>query len=340
MKAAFLKKPFKIEIQDVERPKVRDTDVLIEVIETGVCGSDLHTYEGIHPFRKPPVILGHEVSGNICELGSKVMGIDIGTRVAVEPLITCGKCSFCLQGTYNICPERIVPGVANWKGTFAEYFTTPAKSVYTLKNNVSYTSGVLAEPIAVGLHAARRANIKDNSTLIIGLGPVGIGAAISAKILGSKQVIATDIAEINLKVAKELGVDQTINVSEEDLRTKAKEFVPEGFDSAIVATGYPKAIEDAIALTRRCASIVVVSLFTKSITTSLNQFVLQEKEIFGSSAYTKSDFEMVVNWLNDNKLKPDSMATHKMPLEKASKALEMLHKRNEPVIKIILKPKP
>jgi len=340
MKAAVLKKPFKIEIQEVEKPKVRDNEVLIEVIEAGVCGSDLHTYEGVHPFRKPPVILGHEVSGNVCKLGSKVTGIDIGTKVAVEPLISCGECSFCRQGRYNICPERIVPGVAGWKGTFAEYFATPAERVYPLKNNVSYTSGVLAEPIAVGLHAARRVNIKDNSTLVIGLGPVGIGAAVSAKILGSKQVIATDIAEINLKVAKELGIDQTINVSKEDLRTKAKEFVPEGFDSVIVATGYPKAIEDAIALTRRCASIVVVSLFTKSITTSFSQFVLQEKEIFGSSAYIKSDFEIVVNWLNDGKLKPDSMATHKMPLEKASKALEILHKRNEPVIKIILKPKP
>lgn len=339
MKAVVLTKPFKIEICNVEMPIFGDNDVLIKVIETGVCGSDLHTYEGVHPFRKPPVILGHEIAGKIHEVGSKVSDVEIGTKVAVEPLITCEKCSYCRQGRYNICPERIVPGVGDWKGTFAEYFVAPIERIYPLEKHVTYTSGVLAEPIAVGLHAARRANVKDASTLVLGLGPIGIGAAISAKILGSRLVVATDIVKTNLKVAKQLGVDDTIDVSMEDLESTAKELVPKGFDSVIVASGYTKAIDEAISIARRGATIVVVSLFTNKITADLNQFVLQEKEIFGSSAYTKKDFKTVVNWLNDGKLKPDSMATHIMPLENASKALEILHKRTEPVIKIILRPK-
>lgn len=340
MKAAVLSRPFKIEILDVEMPKLGENDALIEVVEAGVCGSDLHTYRGVHPFRKPPVILGHEVAGRVHKLGARVSGVDIGTRVAVEPQIACGECLYCSQGRYNICPKKIVPGVGGWKGTFAEYFVAPAERLLPLEDYVSYTSGVLAEPIAVGLHAARRAHVQERSTLVLGLGPVGIGAAVSARMLGSRLVVGTDIAKPNLRVAQLLGVDDAIDVSSQNLQQAARELSPEGFDSVIVAAGYPTAVTDAISLSKRGATIIAVTLFEEEITADLNQLVVQEREILGSSAYTSSDFEMVVDWLNKGHLKPESMVTHVMPLEKAPEALEILDKRTEPAIKIILKPKP
>jgi len=339
MKAAVLSSPFNLQVIDVEEPTVSEKDVLIEVVEAGVCGSDLHTYRGLHPFRKPPVILGHEVAGDVCEFGAKVSSVDIGTRVAVEPQIACGKCSYCRQGRYNICPTKIVPGVGGWKGAFAEYFVAPAERLFPLARHISYTSGVLAEPIAVGLHAARRARVEEASILVLGLGPVGIGAAVSAKMLGSEQVVATDIAKLNLQVAHQLGVDRTIDVDSQDLASIARELAPEGFDSVIVSTEYPKAIDDAISLSRRGATIVAVSLFEHETKIDLNPLVVGEREIVGSSAYTQSDFKTVVDWINQDKLKPNNMVTHVMPLEKAPEALELLHKRSEPAIKIILKPR-
>ncbi len=339
MKAAVLSSPFKVEILDVEVPKVGENDVLIEVVEAGICGSDQHAYRGVHPFRKPPVILGHEVAGRVHKLGARVSRVDVGARVSVEPQIPCGECVYCSQGRYNICPKKIVPGVGNWKGTFAEYFVAPADRLLALENQVSYTSGVLAEPIAVGLHAARRAGVQEHSTLVVGLGPVGIGAAVSARMLGSKLVVGTDIAKPNLSVAQLLGVDETIDVSSQNLQEAAGEFNPEGFDSVIVAAGYPRAVTDAISLTKRGATIVVVTLFEEETITDFNQLVVQEREILGSSMYTKNDFETVVDWLNKGRLKPEPMVTHVMTLEKTPEALEILDKRTEPAIKIILKPK-
>ncbi len=338
MKAAILTRPYNIEIIDIEIPAIGKNDVLIKVIETGICGSDLHTYEGIHPFRKPPVILGHEVAGDVVEVGKKVTDIDIGTRVAIEPQASCGVCSYCIQGRYNICPKRLLPGVGGWMGTFTEYFVSNSDKVYPLNEKVSYSSGVLAEPIAVGLHGAKRANVKESLTLVLGLGPIGIGTAFSAKILGAKQVVATDIAKINLKVGKNFGVDTPIDVAEQDLITTARKYANEGFNSVIVASGYEGVIDDAISLSKRGATIVVISLFASEIRANINQLVIHEKEILGSSTYTKSDFKTVVDWLNNGKLKPDSMITHKMPLEKASEALDILDKRTEPVIKMILEP--
>ena len=338
MKAAILTKPYNIEIIDVEKPAISENVVLIKVIEAGICGSDLHTYKGIHPFRKPPVILGHEVAGDVIEVGKKVIDVDIGTRVAIEPQAACGVCSYCNQDRYNICPKRLLPGIGGWMGSFAEYFVSNSEKLYPLNEHVSYSSGVLAEPIAVGLHGAKRANVEGSSTLVLGLGPIGIGAAFSAKILGAKQVVATDIAKINLQVAKNFGVDIPIDVAEQDLVTTAREYAKEGFDSVIVASGYEGVIDDAISLSKRGATLVVISLFASEITANINQLVIHEKEILGSSTYTKSDFKTVVDWLNNGELKPDSMITHKMPLEKASEALNILDKRTEPVIKIILKP--
>ncbi|MEM2942691.1 MAG: alcohol dehydrogenase catalytic domain-containing protein [Candidatus Bathyarchaeia archaeon] len=338
MKAAVLSKPFRIEILDIPLPKVGDDDVLVEVVEAGVCGSDLHTYRGVHPFRKPPVVLGHEVAGRVYRLGAKVSGVEAGTRVAVEPQIACGECVYCNQGRYNICPRKIVPGVGGWEGAFAEYFVAPAERLMVLEDRVSYTSGVLAEPIAVGLHAARRAHVQERSTLILGLGPIGIGAAASARMLGSSLVVGTDIAEPNLRVAQLLGADATIDVRSQNLKQVAQELSHEGFDSVIVASSYPGAMTDALSLSRRGGTIVAVTLFEEEVRADLNQLVVQEREILGSSAYTKSDFKTVIDWLNNGRLKPESMVTHVMPLEEAPKALEILDKRTEPVIKIILKP--
>ncbi len=328
MKAAILTKTLNIEILEVEKPIIGENEVLIKVVETGICGSDLHTYEGVHPFRKPPVILGHEVSGEVCEVGKKVSDIDIGTRVVVEPQKSCEKCSYCIQGRYNICPKKLMPGIGGWGGSFAEFFASPADKIYPIKESISYTSGVLTEPISVGLHAARIATEYGTSTLIIGLGSIGIGAVIASKMLGSKLVVATDIAELNLKVAKNLGADFVINVTKQNLETATKKFAPEGFDSVIVASGYPRSIDDAILLSKRGARIVLVSLFSNVIESKLNPLVLQEKEIVGSCTYTRNDFKTVINWLNDNKLKPDEMVTHVMPLKKASEALNLLHKKN------------
>jgi len=132
MKAAVLTEIHKVEIKDVEKPEIKDNEVLIKVKSTGICGSDLHAYRGHHPFRKPPVILGHEVSGVVEEIGDVVNNIKNGDRVTVEPQLGCGECEYCLTGKYNLCIDRRAPGIGNWHGSFAEYFVAPEGTVYKL----------------------------------------------------------------------------------------------------------------------------------------------------------------------------------------------------------------
>ena len=124
--------------------------------------TDLHAFHASHPFRKPPMILGHEAAGEVVQVGAKVKNLKVGERITVEPLKACGKCSYCRSGNYNVCPERVGAGVRGWLGTFAEYFVLPEQRAYKLSPELDYDLGVLVEPLAVGTHAVRIANLEKN----------------------------------------------------------------------------------------------------------------------------------------------------------------------------------
>jgi L-iditol 2-dehydrogenase len=175
MKAVYVEAPYKVVVKDVAEPELRDHDVLIKVKMTGICGSDIHTYKGLHPFRKPPVIIGHEVSGEVVRTGKAVQRIKPGDKVTVEPQAGCGSCEYCLTGHSNYCENRSAPGVKGWYGTMAEYFAAPEHCVFVLPDIVDLEQGVLAEPLAVGIHAARKSNIQlGDKVAILGAGPIGL----------------------------------------------------------------------------------------------------------------------------------------------------------------------
>lgn len=175
MKVTILSNVYKINVIEIEKPKIKENEVLIRVKSSGICGSDLHAYRGHHPFRKPPVILGHEVSGVVEELGKAVDNIKVGDRVTVEPQLGCGECVYCLEGKYNLCINRRAPGIGSWMGSFSEYFVPPYKVVYKLPDTVNYDRGALIEPLAVGVHAVRNANIQLGDTIaILGAGTIGL----------------------------------------------------------------------------------------------------------------------------------------------------------------------
>ncbi len=185
MKAALVTDVEKVSIEEIERPIIKDDEVLIKVKTVGVCGSDLHLFRGTHAFRKPPAILGHEIAGEVVEIGKRVRNLKVGDRVTVEPQYGCGECEFCRQGLINLCTKKIVPGTAKWIGVFVEYFNAPEKTVYKLNDSVSYPMGTMIEPLAVAVRAFRRATVKEKDCVVkLGSGTIGLLCLIVARQMG------------------------------------------------------------------------------------------------------------------------------------------------------------
>ena len=195
MSTGYLSELSKVVVKEFDVPDFDEHSVLVKVKAAGICGSDLHAFHGSHPFRKAPMILGHEAAGEVVKVGAKVKQLKVGDRIAVEPIKACGKCSYCLSGNYNLCPERVIAGVRGWLGTFAEYFVLPEQRAHKLPPELDYDLGVLAEPLAVGTHAVRLANIKKGSTCVV-LEPER--SACSQELPRRKPALAVFIAPISI----------------------------------------------------------------------------------------------------------------------------------------------
>ena len=213
---------------DLPEPQIiNEHDVKIHVRKCGICGSEVHALHGLHPFRIPPVLSGHEFSGDVIEVGSAVTRCAPGDRVTAEPQYGCGECYYCRHGMYNICTNKRVLGASydvpelgggKWTGSLGEYIVVPEKTIVKLAEGVSYEEGALIEPIANGIYAVRRANITPESTIaIIGCGPIGLGDLIGARLYDPKLIVMADISEINLRMAREFGCEHVINSREQDL---------------------------------------------------------------------------------------------------------------------------
>ena len=173
-----------------DMPKVNSKEALIRITAAGIRGSDVHAYIGKHPFRTPPSILGHEIVGEIVEIGNKVVNFKVGDRVTVEPQIGCGHCPTCERGFYNLCEKKVILGTKEWDGGFAEYIVAPEQTLYEIPRSLSIDQAVLAEPLAVGVHAVNIAGIeKGDKVAILGSGPIGLLTAVVAHYKGQQQSV-------------------------------------------------------------------------------------------------------------------------------------------------------
>jgi L-iditol 2-dehydrogenase len=335
VKAALLSEAYRIDIVGTDRPKTRDAEVLIRVKSNGICGSDVHAYRGHHAFRKPPVILGHEVSGIVEEVGRAVVGVEAGDRVAVEPQEGCGRCPQCLAGKENICVSRAAPGIGDWKGSFAQYFAAPAGKVYRLPQGMSYDTGALMEPLAVGVHAARRAGVGlGDSVAVLGVGTIGLMSLVAARKAGASRLYASDLLDFNLGKARELGGDVLINPGREDLLGIMGEREPYGVDKVIVTAAFPPVWEQAVGICRSGGTVCVVGMFGEPVSVDLLGLLLREKSIHLSWLYGRRDFLAAIDIAGAVDLEP--MITHRLPLEEAAKGLKMMDERKEDIVKILL----
>lgn len=337
MKAAFVVDTNKVEIQDIDVPVIGNDEVLIKVKNVGVCGSDLHLFKGTHAFRKPPVILGHEIAGEIVEIGKGVTKFKIGDRVTVEPHIGCGECEFCQKDLVNLCLNKKAPGTPGWIGTFAEYFNAPEKTVYKIADGISYEMGTLVEPLAVAIHAIDRITVPEKDTIaILGSGTIGLLTLVAAREAGYKNIICTDTQQFNLDMAMEQGATLALNPLEEDVVAKVLEFTEgRGVDVALVCAGSKVIVDQASSMTRRRGEVGIVAMITEQIPVNTYNFVFNEISLFGAMTYETKDFAKASEMIN-NGLDLNAFVTQRMDLDQSQQALDVLDQKKENVVKVLI----
>ncbi|RLF02855.1 MAG: hypothetical protein DRJ59_02445 [Thermoprotei archaeon] len=334
MKAALLKGPYSIKIIDVEKPKPGPNQVLIKVRRCGICGSDLHAYKGKHPDFVIPVIPGHEFSGDVVEVGEKVEGINVGDKVCVEPLVTCGKCYFCLRGEYHRCVNLKVLG-AQTNGAFTEYIVVEDKWVHKLPEGLSYEEGAMIEPLAVAVHAVKRAPTLGENVLILGAGTIGLLTLQVAKAMGALNTIITDIVDWKLEIAKKLGATVTVNPLKEDLG----EIIIEqtgglGVDTSFEAVGHKDTLTQALEYTRKGGNVVIIGVFeTPVVDINIMHVVNKELNLFGSLVYNW-DFDTALKLVEKGKVDVKSLVSDVIKLEDLRTGFDRMVTREKGIIKI------
>lgn len=254
--------PGVIEFREVEIPEITDDQVLIKIMKIGICGSDIHVYHGKHPFTSYPVTQGHEVSGMIVKLGKNVTGFTYGQKVTIQPQVVCGKCYPCRHGKYNLCEELKVMGFQT-TGTASHYFAVDAAKVTPLPEDMSFDEGAMIEPLAVAVHAVRRAgDVKVMKIAVLGAGPIGILVAQTAKGMGAESVMITDVSDLRLEKARECGIDFCINTKNKDFgEAMIENFGPDKADVIYDCAGNNITMGQAIKYARKGSTIILVAVF-------------------------------------------------------------------------------
>jgi len=329
-----------VEIQDRPVPSPAEKEVLIKVKACGICGSDIKIYNGNHKVY-PPVIMGHEFSGEIVEVGSEVRDYEVGDRVVSEVHNQfCGVCPFCRSGNIQICPKKRPAG---WgvDGGFAEYVKMPSFLLHRIPNNLSFEEAALTEPTAIAAQAVMikgKAGIED-LVVVMGCGPVGIQAAQIAKVAGSKVVITgTDGDEERLAVAKELGIDWVINSSKEDpIQIVNKVTDGYGADIVIECSGSISGIQQAIELVRSQGKIVAVGITGReNIPISWDKAIFKDCCLEWHFSSQGKTWEKVLALFAQGKVKAKPLITEIAPLSQWKRCFEKVEKRE--ALKILLIP--
>lgn len=340
MKAAVFTGLKRIETQEVPQPRPKADEVLIRVRAAGVCGSEVHAFIGTHPFRKPPAIMGHEVSGDVVEVGSEVRGVSVGERVIVNPQKVCGSCFYCQSGSSHLCIRKTMMGTPAWTGAFGEFVTSHESCVIKIPDSFSYEEGVMCEPLAVGVHSAKKARVALGETvLVLGSGAIGLCCIAAAKAAGATKILATDAYDYNLELARKAGAEAVFNVRSGGSlgEAVAESLRPEGADVVMVTAGFDPVVAQALVHVRKLGRVALVALFDGALTIEEPFHIgLKELEVIGVHTYEHQDFYTAIDLIQKGSVDVKSMVSHVLPIEEAQRALELVHNKTENNAKVIL----
>ncbi len=315
-----------LEDREVPTRKPKPDEVLIRIKAAGICHSDVHYREGVSSVDHLPITLGHEVAGEIEILGNRVTDFQIGDRVCVNYMITCGRCKYCVQGTEQFCVEGKMIG-KNVNGGYAEKITIPTRGLFKLPDSISFDhASVMMCSSSTSLHALRKTRFKPGETIgIFGMGGLGISALQLAKALGAREIYAIDIDSNKLEIAKEMGAIP-INAQDDDPVERIMEFTSnDGVDVALELIGLPLTMDQGVRSLARFGRLGLVGITIEKFDINSYEVIGREKEIIGVSDHLLSEIPFLLNLAEQGKLDLGKVVTKTVPLE--AKAINEVHQQ-------------
>ena len=318
-------------------------DLLIRVKACGICGSDIHGYDGSTGRRIPPLVMGHEAAGLVEAAGSAVTRFKTGDRVTFDSTVYCGECFFCLRGQQNLCDNRQVLGVScgdyRRNGAFAEFVSVPERICYRLPDNVPFEHAALIEAISVAVHAVSLTPIALNDTaIVVGSGMIGLLIIQSLKLTSCGRIIAIDVDDSKLKVAGQLGAHETINSRNEDAKARVLALTGgRGADLALEAVGATDPIQTAIDCVRKGGVVTLVGNLSPKVQIPLQAVVSRQLKLIGSCA-SNGEYPTCIDLLARGAIQVEPMISARAPLSEGVEWFERLYGKEPNLMKVILQP--
>ena len=335
MKTVLIEKPFEIGITDTEKPVPAEGEALLKVLYCGICGADVASYTGNQPFTTYPRIPGHEFSAEIISIPENDRGLKSGDIVTCNPYFNCGTCYSCRRGFVNCCTDNQTMGVQR-DGSFREYIVMPTERIYPGKG-LSAKELALVEPFTIGWHALHRTEVKKGDrVLVVGAGPIGLFALISAIAQGA-EVYSADILDGRLEMAKKFGAAGVINSSKTDLAKEAMDITNgDGFDVCVEACGSSVTFLNCIDCAAFAGKIILIGNGKKE-TTFLHSILLKkELNVFGSRNSYPDDFRAVIDLMASGSVRPMDMVSGIYPMDRADEAFKALANNDGSLAKVLI----
>lgn len=343
MKAMLLSAYKQLELTEMPRPEIGPRDVLVSVQACGICGSDIHGYDGSTGRRVPPLIMGHEAAGVIEEVGDAVRRFQPGQRVTFDSTISCGYCDYCRRGEINLCDNRRVLGVScgeyRQHGAFAQYVVVPENIVYELPDGLPFEHAAMIEAVSIAVHAANRTPVAlGQSCVVVGTGMIGLLVVQAMKKAGCGRIVAVDLDPGKLQLAGELGADALINAAEEDVPARVRELTGgQGADVAVEVVGATATVQTAIHSLRKGGHLTLVGNLSPNIEVPLQSIVTRELTLYGSCA-SRGEYPQCIDLMNRGEIQVEPLISLRAPLEQGPALFERLYAGEPGLMKVILQP--
>jgi L-iditol 2-dehydrogenase len=344
MRALLLSEYNHLGVTDVPTPAPAADEILIQVSACGICGSDVHGYDGSTGRRIPPIVMGHEAAGVVVDVGSATSRFQIGDRVTFDSTVFCGQCAYCLRGEVNLCNQRQVIGVSCGEyrraGAFAEFLAVPERIACRLPDSFSFAQAAMLEAVSVALHGVAVADIAGGeSVLVIGAGMIGLLLLQAARAAGAARVFVSDVDPSRLELAANLGADFTFLATGAPLLEQILAHTGgNGVDVVLEAVGLEQSITSAIDCTRKGGTVALIGNISPQISLPLQKVVSRQIRLQGSCA-SAGEYPQAIELIANGKIKVDSLITAIAPLSEGPSWFERLHAHEPNLMKIVLDPR-
>jgi L-iditol 2-dehydrogenase len=344
MNALLLSEYKHLAVTTLPVPVPASTDILVQVAACGICGSDVHGFDGTSGRRIPPLVMGHEAAGIVAAIGSEVSRFAVGDRVTFDSTVYCGMCAFCRKGEINLCDDRQVVGVScgdySRAGAFAEYVAVPERIVYKLPDTLGFAEAAMLEAVSVALHAVAVSKLEGGETaLVIGAGMIGLLTLQAARAAGCSRVFVADIDATRLKSAAELGADKTLLLSGAELTKEILNLTEgRGVDVVLEAVGRNETIATAIDSVRKGGTVTLIGNITPQVNLPLQKVVSRQIRLQGSCA-SCGEYPEAMKLMTSGKIRVDTLITAVAPLSDGPSWFDRLHSGEPNLMKIVLDPR-